>query len=41
MKLWEKIFGRKYLDWDEYKKKIEAIEEKNWQEARPKFKVSK
>lgn len=38
MGLWNWILGRKdYLDWEEYKKKINDIEEKNWQEAKPKF----
>jgi hypothetical protein len=44
MKLWDKIFGKRYLDWDEYKEKINKIEEKNWQEAKTprfRFRVSK
>jgi|GEM_PF-5720672 len=42
MSLLNRILGRKdYLEWDEYKKKIEAIEEKHWQEAKPKFRVSR
>ncbi len=42
MGLWNKIFGKRYLDWEEYKDKINRIEEKHWQEAKsPKFRVSK
>ena len=42
MKIWDKIFRRKYLDWNEYKEKIDALEEKHWKEAtKPKFRVSK
>lgn len=41
MKIWEKIFGKKYLDWEEYREKIQDLEEKNWKESKPKFRFSK
>lgn len=43
MKLLNWLLGRKdYLDWDDYKKKIEDLEEKRWQETtRPKFRISR
>jgi len=47
MKIWEKvqgIFGKRYLDWDEYEKIKNAKEEKAWQEAKSprfRFRVSK
>lgn len=41
MKLFDKIFGKRYLDWDEYRKKIEEIEDKHWQSSKPKFRLSK
>ena len=43
MKLFNWILGRKdYLDWDDYKKKIEDLEEKRWQETtRSKFRISR
>jgi hypothetical protein len=41
MKIWDKILGKRYLDWDEYKQKINDLEEKNWREVKQKFRVSK
>jgi hypothetical protein len=32
MKLKEWLFGKKYMDWEDYKKRIHNMEEKYWDE---------
>lgn len=40
MKLFDWLFGKRYLEWDEYIRKIEEQEEKYWEE-KSKLSVSK
>lgn len=30
MKIFQMIFGKKYLDWDEYREKIKTLDENNF-----------
>ncbi len=30
MKIFERLFGKKYLDWDEYTEKVKTLDEKHF-----------
>ncbi|HLC74667.1 MAG TPA: hypothetical protein VJH88_02300 [Candidatus Nanoarchaeia archaeon] len=39
MRLIEKLFGKKYLDWNEYQQKVHNIEQRYWEEYAQKHNI--